>query len=345
MSIQKPQTTTLIETLSDGYRAVNRRPWLLLVPILLNIYLWFGTPLSFGPLVTDLNAALRTVQQSPGFPLGDEFRQQSEQQIESLQHVDMRQPLAVLNYVPLTIYVIGSFGTIGGGFGIPVVQALPQLVSEQRQAIEISSYGGAIVAFLLINMVVLMLSTVFLTETAQAVRADHIPFATWLRRLWSATLAILGYAALIVGLALLVGLPVVFLISLLLLISPPLGALLLLVLMILWFWAAIYLGFTPEAIVVSGVGPLRALHASFNIVRQNFWSTLMFLLLLFVIAVGSGVIWQALSTNAVGSIIAIVCSAYIYCGIVAARMAFYRDRLRRWQIMAAAAQTGWKARG
>src|ERR1041384_7064582 len=34
--------TGVIETLSAGYAAVNRQPWVLLLPVLLNLFLWLG---------------------------------------------------------------------------------------------------------------------------------------------------------------------------------------------------------------------------------------------------------------------------------------------------------------
>lgn len=342
MSIQKPQNATLVETLSDGYRAVNRRPWLLLIPIVFNLYLWFGTQLSFAPLISDWQATLRVLQQAQGAPLGtelsSEMQQQSAQQFSLLRDLDMRQPLAIFNYMPTTIYVLGSLGLTGGGLGVPLVQAQPLMLDSQRSVIEVQHLGGALLAFLLLNAGALLLSAAFLTAMAEAVRDERLAPAVWLQRLGRATRSLFGYAALLIGAAVLLGVPVVLLAGLLLALSPVLGAFAALLLVIAWFWANIYLGFTLEAIVISGIGPLRALHASFNIVRRNFWSTLMFLLLLLVIAVGSGVIWQAIvaSASTAGLIVAIVGSAYICCGLVAARMVFYRERLRRWQMAVSA---------
>src|SRR5262245_2240456 len=59
LTVNKPQTSSLIDMLSEGYAAINRRPWLVLLPLLLNLYIWFGTQLSFAPLLTDLSALMR----------------------------------------------------------------------------------------------------------------------------------------------------------------------------------------------------------------------------------------------------------------------------------------------
>lgn len=339
LSVQKPQNVSLIDTLSDGYRAVNRRPWLVIIPIIFNLYIWFGPQLSFAPLIADWQTLTRAFQQESGTPwqqISPEMQQQSEQQLQEVARLDMRQPLAVFNYIPFAVYVLGSAGLVGSGLGVPLVQALPQTIDAQRSVIAVQNLGGALLAFLLINGIVLLLSAVFMTTTAEAVRSEPFVLQQWLRRAGHAMLSILGYAAVLLSAVLLIGLPVVVVTVFLMALIPALGAFALLLLLITWFWATIYLGFALEAIVVSGVGPLRALHASFNIVRRNFMSTLLFLLLLLVIAVGSGVVWQfvvaAMPTG--GALVAIVGSAYIGCGLVAARMAFYRERLQRWQLAA-----------
>ena len=54
-------------------------------------------------------------------------------------------------------------------------------------------------------------------------------------------------------------------------------------------------------------------------------------------------IWYRLVGSTAGLIVAIVGSAYIGSGLLAARMAFFRERLRRWQ-SAPAQPTGLRAR-
>src|ERR1700704_5244040 len=58
LTVQQPlaarrqaQPTGVIETLSAGYSAVNHHLWVLLLPILLDVFLWFGPHVSYSPLV------------------------------------------------------------------------------------------------------------------------------------------------------------------------------------------------------------------------------------------------------------------------------------------------------
>ena len=114
-------------------------------------------------------------------------------------------------------------------------------------------------------------------------------------------------------------------------------------LFVVGFWVNIYIGFYREAIVIHDQGPLRAIYTSFNVVRRNFWGTLGFLALSLIISLGSGVIWFRLVGSTVGLIVAMIGSAYIGSGLLAARMAFFRERLRRWQ-SAPVQPTGLRAR-
>jgi hypothetical protein len=327
LTVNKPQTTSLIDTISEGYAAINRRPWLVVLPLLLNLYIWFGTQLSFAPLLTDLSAIARSGASSA------EQNAAAAEQIRRIGDIDMRQPIAWLNFIPtLTMYAIGATNADGTPAGASFVREVPPPLAPERDTIKVYDLGGAMLAVLLLNILALPLSAIFLTQLAAAVRDDRAGLPTSAQRAWRAMLALLGKAGVLLGVGLALGLPFAFLSILLMFFSPPLGWFLIGVIGILLVWISIFLGFANEAIVVSGVGPLRALHTSFNIVRRNFWGTLGFLAISWLISAGSGVLWLNLAQGStIGLIVAITGSAYLGSGLLAARMAFYRDRLRRWQ--------------
>jgi hypothetical protein len=333
LTITKPQNATLIDTISAGYSAINRRIWLVLVPIALNVYLFFGAQLSLGPLIEDFHGWLTRVQAD--IPQPSELQAQSTDVLIAFSRVDMRQPLTVLNYIPLTIYGINVVGTGGNALGLPMVQSMPQLIDTRRtDTVQIASVGSALLAFVLFNALALPLSVTFLTGIAAAVRGGKATLAAWLREAGRSTLALLACIGILAGVGLALGLPFMFFVGVLLWLSPAIGAFVLLLLWVGLFWIRIYIGFAREAIVVGGQGPLRAIYTSFNVVRFNFWATLGFLALSVVITLGSGVIWMQLSGSTAGLIVAIVGSAYVGSGLLAARMAFFQERLRRWKSMA-----------
>jgi hypothetical protein len=329
LTITKPQNATLIDSISEGYAAINRRPWLVLVPILLNLFFWFGPALSFGPLFTDISSLLKSIQ--PGIVDQSELQVVYDRLLAN-GSVDLRPQLAALNLVPtLRQYVIGTVDTGAGTAGVPAVQEVPQLIDPQRaDTIAVSSVGGAILAFLALNALALALSALFLSQIGAAVRRTWLP-GGGLRSALRVGLSLLGSIGIILGVALALGLPFLFFAYLLIFLSPTVGLLAIELLFVIGFWIRIYIGFFPEAVVVGDQGPLRAIYTSFNVVRRNFWGTLGFLVISLVISLGSGVIWHRLVGTTIGLVVAIVGSAYIGSGLLAARMAFFRERLRRWQ--------------
>lgn len=333
MTVPKPQNATLIDSISEGYAAINRRPWLLLVPLLLNVYLWFGAQLSFGPLFNSVHNVLKSIQ--PGLVDQSEMQVLYDQLLAN-GSVDLRPQLTFLNFVPtLRQYVVGSVGDSASATGVPAIQELPRLIDTGRaDTIEVATVGGALLAFLVLNTLALALSAVFLAQVGTAMRQPR--GARWLPLGGLAAaprvgLAILGAVGVKAGVTLALGLPFMFFAYLLIFLSPTIGVLALELLLVIWFWINIYIGFYPEAIVMSDQGPLRAIYTSFNVVRRNFWGTLGFLALSLLISLGSGVIWHRLVGSTAGLVVAMVGSAYIGSGLLAARMAFFRERLRRWQ--------------
>jgi hypothetical protein len=129
-----------------------------------------------------------------------------------------------------------------------------------------------------------------------------------------------------VGLAL--ALPFVVFASLLMILNQGVGLFALSLLVLATFWVQVYFGFAHEAILLGRRNPLRALQASFQVVRRHFWGTLGLLALSYIISAGSAVIWSSLLGSAVGLVVAVLGSAYIGCGLQAARLAFLRDRLK-----------------
>ncbi|MDQ2998169.1 MAG: hypothetical protein M3R61_14120 [Chloroflexota bacterium] len=345
MTVTKPQNATLIDSISEGYTAINRRPWLLLLPLLLNVYLWFGPQLSFGPLFTNVHDLLTSIQ--PGL-IDQREMQVLYDQLLANGSVDLRSQATFLNYVPtLHQYIIGSVERAGNAAGIPSIIEPPRLIDARRtDTISVATVGGALLAFVTLNALALALSALFLAQVAAAVR--NPTGGMWLPRggLSAALrvgLAMLGAVGIILGVILALGLPFLFFAYLLIFLNPTIGLLALELLFVVGFWINIYIGFYREAIVIHDQGPLRAIYTSFNVVRRNFWGTLGFLALSLIISLGSGVIWFRLVGSTAGLIVAMIGSAYIGSGLLAARMAFFRERLRRWQ-SAPVQPTGLRAR-
>ncbi|NNJ11000.1 hypothetical protein EKD04_011720 [Chloroflexales bacterium ZM16-3] len=306
MTVVKPQSPSLVDTISAGYRALYRRPWVALIPAGVSAYLWLGSPLAMGGSSGSLRAGVHAAAKALG---GSPQAQQD--LANTLLRSDMRLSLAWLNMVP----VLAPAGA----------------ASLSQSAISLADPLQLLGAFALINALALLCSSLFLTVLGGAVRDEPFALVPSLQR----TLQVAGTICLAllaaIGVGLLLGLPFLAISAIIIATIPAAALPVALAWYIACFWAYVYAGFAPEAILMSRSGPLRALYYSVNIVRRNLMGAIGLLLLSFVIASGLGVVWQRLASSPLGAAAAILGSAYMGSGLSAARLEFYREQTARWR--------------
>lgn len=311
MTIAKPATPTIIETISTGYTILNRRLWVLIIPFFFNLAIWFGPPLSLAPLLRHHHDKLLLVA-----TLFTQNPQQREQLIIQFQNADMWEPFTILNFIPT----------------LPEVASLPApLTLHPMIAVDRWSNAGA--ALLLVNLLTLLLSSFFLTMLARGVSSNsgETEQRAWLRSTLTTALHIAGYLFIVVAAVLVAGLPMLLFSALAAINLPSIATPIILVWLVTGFWLYLYTGFAIEAIVLGNAKPLHAMSISLRIVRANFLATLGLIVLSFFIVAGLQIVWRMLATSALGilgMVGAIGGSAYIGSGLAVARMVFYRERLK-----------------
>ncbi|MCS6841474.1 MAG: hypothetical protein NZ699_08430 [Roseiflexus sp.] len=308
------QSASIIDTLSEGYRAIHRRPAALLLVFVFNLALLMTAPVSFAPLFDRFDSFLTRLAGASA-DVNSEAQSQVSALLAELGQTDLRQTLALMNLMPRFVvphFAPGALATSSAGV-----------------VITIASVPAAALTFVVVNLIVFPIGVLFLTLVGAAVRGEP----ALQRNLWRVMVhigaAVLGVMAILATAFVLIGLPFTFVAALLMAVNEVLGVLAFSLILIVIIWVQIYVGFANEAIVMSRVGPLRALRASFEVVHRNLWGVVGFLLLSLLITRGTEVIWEMLGTSTVGGVAAALGSAYIGTGLAAARMAFYRERVRR----------------
>jgi hypothetical protein len=305
LTIAKPQTVNLFDTIATGYEAVNRRPQVVLVPLLANLALWYSQRLPLDSLAAGTSAWLAE-RIAPGAL--------REQVLLWLERLDLRlAALPLLSSVPL----LAPEPRAGGGLVLPswFNQPLVLLV-------------GALVG----NGLALLASSAYLVGLVEGIRGGQATLRDYLKQVWRTTLVIGGALLAVLGVLLVLALPFLAL-SISLVVSIPAS---LPFVIGLWyvalFWVLVYTTLVPEAAAMSSRGPLHAVYASVNLVRRNTAATLLLLGISLLVGSGLGSVFRYLAgAGAVwGPLVACVCSAYIGSGLAAARVAFYRERLARW---------------
>jgi hypothetical protein len=288
--------------------------------------LWFGAGVSLAPILAQTSAMVREIQPD-GASTSDvtDVRDQTLQLLGEIAKVDMRGQLAWLNIVPYTIYTFRTSGASADALGLPYIVAMsvPLAADNTVQIADSMALFGWIV---MINVATLIASGIFL----ELARGGVTRMPDWQQaplRMARTVAVLLLYALLIAAVVLLLLIPLTIFVMLLFGVSPAFGAFVVFIGAGVWLWVGIYIGFTREIMVLSQIGPIRAVQASVQIVRVAFWRTLALLMILLVIAAGSGVILSGFIDSLIGRIAVLVIGTYLMTGLVMARLRFVQLQL------------------
>ncbi len=305
----------IIDTITAGFDTVRKNPWLLLLPILLDLLLWLGPKLSIAPIVDESVVALQEMRAL----MADQ--RELEAALSALPDLDpsmLQDTAGRLNLLGLLAWNV---------LGVPSVAAARLIEPSDALVIEISNSCAALGLMALVLVVGLFVASFFLALVGRAVRGDKEPLGELVRHLPQ-------YALYIVIVMAPIFMATMFGMFMSVLCGPfsflLLGGAL---------WLALYLYFAPEAITMSRAGPLEAIRNSMTLLRMSFWPTLGFIVLCSVITAGVSVIWQTLLTSPVGTAIAIPLNSLIGTGLTAATFIYYRDRLSLWHQLIAQARS------
>ena len=285
----------VVETIADGLSLVLSYPLVALLPLAIDLALWSGLRISPESLLRRWSD-LSSTADSLGF----------ERNVL---------PLAALG-VPSLLKAVSHDDVYSVWSGTRIEPGSWQLAATTIVGLALAST---------------FLGTMFRIPLALVIRAEHRSLAQIARATTIAWVRLLGLFALILGTVVLISSPLLVGGAMFLLagldIMPLIGA----ALIIPATAAAIYLMFTPDAIVLTEVGPLRAAYLSFNVVRRNFWPALGLLGSVLLISEGLSVLWRSQIETPFGLLVGVLGNAFVGAGLALAAMRFYDDRLRRWR--------------
>ena len=309
--------TGVIETLSAGFSALNRQLWVLLLPLLLDLFLWLGPHVSYSPLVGPaVNTATEWTRQ---VAFGPRRAPRNSELAYDLDQV--RQWL-----ITRSDEVNGLDALVWGPVALPNLAALPGASDELAF---VQGWPDGLVLLGASAGLGLLLGGWFYGGLAAASTGARGGALQAGRDAPRAVVHVLGLTAVLIGTALLLGLPIVLLIGFTAVVSPPVAVLGGVLLLAGFLFAAVYLFFTLPAILVERAGPLAAIQRSVVLVRTHLWPSVALISLTWLILAGMGRVWDVLATNLqspLGVAVGILGNAYIASGLIVAGMIFYVQR-------------------
>ena len=301
----------IIDTISAAFQRVAKKPWLAIVPFLLDLSLWFGPKVSIAPVI---NKTLDLLKQNLDSLAAGASSTSEVPQAFGMTLDAFRDAIGHTNLLTLLVWQ---------RLGVPSVAALKPIDPSVDRVIEITSYSQMFPLQLLIMVIGLLIACLFLGLLAQEVRGDDEDMISLVGRVlrywWNMLLLMIP-----LGIALIIALSMGLL----------LGPLVLLVgigLLVLTF----LLTFLPQEITLSEAKPRAAFVGSVHVVRSALWPTLILLAVTNLLSTGLGLIWQRLLlASTAGALIAMLINAFIGTGLTLTFFLFYRDRLAILQIPA-----------
>jgi hypothetical protein len=295
-----PRATGIVDSLSAGFGVVNEQPWIVLLPVVLDLFFLFGPRVSIAPVVSQI-VTLPQFTQAFG--------------------VDATAPVIALAEEANLLGLLSP-----AGLTLPTIVPMLGLA---RGSFTMLDSAGAVVALALASLLLgAFFGCVYRAILAQQAREGELSA----RRLPGESF-VAWYRVIVLALVLLVGgflviLPLAFIAALASLVTGAATAFMTAIVATLALAAQLYLFFTPDAILVSRVGPIQAMRRSASVVHAGVWSALTLAILITVIMIGISQIWVVLASQASwGLALGIVGNAYIASGLVAASMLFYRERM------------------
>jgi hypothetical protein len=321
----------VIDTLTAGFHVAVRKPWLLLIPLLLDLVLWAGPKVSVVPLFDEVagltvealsaGAGVGAAEAAPPPSLADPSRLAAMEQLDLLR-------ATITDYNLLSLLALNRLL-------VPSVAGLRAIDPAADRVVSVSTFGQGVGMALLLVGLGLFVACAYWALLAQQVRRERNDLAELGRQVpvfWLRMIAVVG-----ILIAVLLGLGAVgMFVALAAQVFALLGAvaltqvvmgLLMYAMWLLVLWITFYLFFVPQAVTLAEAPPLTALKQSFIIVRTSFWRALVLFVLVNIISTGLGYLWALLMTNMVGTVAAIVANAFVGTGLVAAMFIFFRDRI------------------
>jgi hypothetical protein len=295
-------------TISAGFDLITKHLWLLLFPVIFDIFYWLGPRLRFQTLI--------------------------EQFLEMLpaEGAVLDLPAQLTTIAPQTnLFTTLSVQLIG----IPalMVGLAPETTPIEPQVIELESWLSWFGLFVIFSVVGLLVTAIFYTLIASAISKqtpgmNQMSAGQWGKRAISSWVRLIGLVILFLFIAMILYTPLIIIGSVLLVINPALGSIAALAGIFLMSWVVIALSMAPFGIVLNGRPVVKAVVESTRLVQTHLPSVLYLLIAIFFIGVILDWLLFAVENGTWLTLINIAGHAFVSTALVAAVFIFYRDRYK-----------------
>lgn len=298
----------IIDSLSAGYGAVAQKPILLLIPLVLDLFLWLGPRLSIAPIASELATRLSIAAGETADNSATLFEQ------NTVEILDSYNLFAALSTWPLGSPSLLAGNDVGRGpFGAAPV-------------IPILGLDALLAWMLALILIGLLVGSFYLGLIARWAAGDRIRLRGWARIVWLYWARIVALVFVILVGAFFLSVPFFLAVELVATVLAPLAPVVLLVGVGVGMWVLFHLFFAPHGILLYGISVQQAIGHSVELVRHYRLSAVGLLVMGVIISLGLTMIWSIPPSESWMRLVAIVGNAFVNTGLVAATFVFYQER-------------------
>ena len=292
-------------TIAAGFDLTTKHLWLLILPILVDAFLWLGPRLSSRPIIEQMVGVL---------PQDEALADITAQLLELAPRTNLFTSLSV-PFIGIPVFMIGA---------TPENTPLPVQVTELTDPL---IWLGL---FLLFSIVGVLITAVYFTLIAQTIRQqDEQPILTaskFVSRVTTTWLKLLGFGIVIIIASFIIYIPLLIIAFVAALISQILATLVLLVGPVLILWLLIFTYFVPHDLSLFGHQLHLAVITSVQLVRLYFNPMLGLLLVILLIRNILGSLLILADDGTWFTSVGILGHAFIMTSLTTATFIFFRDR-------------------
>jgi hypothetical protein len=300
-----PPPPRLFASLMAGFDSVANHVVVILPPVILDLFLWLGPHLSLKQFVQPVIDSLTTLANSSLIKL-------NVTDVVTVQklYTDFFSRFNLFSI--LRTFPVGTTSLLN--FQMPT-----QNPFGTAQSIDVGSFIGILDwAILLIFLGWLMGAVYYYWVATVSLKTEgHL----LLRSMKQVVLLSLIW----VGLLILFGLPSLLFLSVVTIISPILGQVVLFIGAILLIWLVMPIFFSSHGIFSQQMNAFHAILASLRMVRFTLPNTGLFILIFLIVNQGLGFLWDTPPLNSWWMLVGIIGHAFISTALLAASFVYYRD--------------------
>lgn len=313
----------LVRTFVRGFNVVAGHAWLIVPPILLDLFLWFGPHLSLQKLLSPIFSQVTAeMVRTAGSTLPENFNEASQMMQTMLAGSNL---MTALRSYPIGIpSLMAMVGPMVNPLGAPITYDIPDV-------------GTALLIWLGLTFLGVVFGSAYFTSLARAAgtAVEGIQKVKGLRILGQVLIfTLLFYAVVIV-----VGFPFMMILGVITMISPAIGQVIFMVGTFLVLWFLMPLVFSPFGIFTAGQKVVPSLATAFKLVRGYLRGTGLFVLTAILVEVILDLLWTNIPAGSWLMLLSIGGHAFVSTALITSVFVYYLAGLRWMRIRTSGPET------